>query len=512
MSKIGKFILPYGGSGGSSDPNPEVYCPANGYIVDPDAATTPTIDLGGDTNEKIVLLVSSQLDSAISFTSYMTSGQFTTDIYDLSSSLISSSNTNSGTTLNINLDPLTGTLHPDGYYLFKIIITPTTPGEHLTRFLIKTRTYYASGGWPLLEMHFYTPFIQVLTSMTANLCKMLRYVKFYTACDSLTSIASMLGYSTLLKEVYLPSSMNALEIASAVCARCPALRVIVWPTSLPECTSMNSLYNYGGLKKMTPTENALPISMPKCETITSMFEYNDVIQEVEISNDLPKLRTCQNFVLWASMIKRLKFTGNVGDPVLGCNFDWIAGYNYDYLTEVQFPPIVPLMIESSQSTQFKQCYNLKKIILPIETNYISTTWIGSLFGRCENCTSLVEITEITTGSCDYSQGIFFVLTKSLLSWWQPIMKVCYVYTGASSLAVYALSSFQCDWGAIEVDNVYSHSISFGFRYCSFDVTEINRIFTALPTLTGLGTIDFRNNPGYAACNKAIAIGKGWTVS
>jgi hypothetical protein len=499
-------------TGSGTEPDPATYCPANGYIIDPDLPTEPTITIPADeTDEKIVLLVSSQLDSAISFTCTTSAGQFTTAVYDLSDTLISTVNTNSNTTLNLNLNSALGTTHPDGYSLFKIIITPTTPTEHLRSYLIKSRSGYAANGWPLLEAHFYTPELTSMIGAFSSYCKMLRYLKFYTACDSLTTIATMCGTCSLLKEVYLPSSMNALTTANGAFTRAEALRVIEWPNSLPECTDMARLYQYGGLKQMTPTINTLPASLPKCTTFASMFEYNYVIEELEISNDLPLLVLCTNFVLWCTKIKYLKFTGTVGDPVNGCNFQWLAGYNYESLTEVQFPPIIPLMVGSSQATQFKQCYVLKKIILPSSVNYISTTFQANILGRYDNCISLEEITEITSGSFDSAYGGFFTATKKIASFWQPLIKMCYFISSATSTAPYLLSSFEIDWSAIEIDNDYSQTINFSFRYCNFGLTEINRIFTALPTLTGSGTIDFRNNPGYAACNKTIATAKGWTV-
>jgi len=44
-----------------------------------------------------------------------------------------------------------------------------------------------------------------------------------------------------------------------------------------------------------------------------------------------------------------------------------------------------------------------------------------------------------------------------------------------------------------------------------DATELNRIFTALPTLVGK-TINVKGNPGAATCDPTIATAKGWTVT
>jgi hypothetical protein len=306
--------------------------------------------------------------------------------------------------------------------------------------------------------------------------------------------------------------MNLLTTAQSCFYYSIALRIVVWPETLPECINLSWLYRNGGLKKMTPTENNLPASLPKLETIGNMFEYNHVIEEIEFESDMPLLTVAVNFVIWSTSIRTCKFTGTVGDPASGCNFDWVFGYNYDNLTEFQYPPVIPKMILSSQSTTGQTCYNLKKITYPVEMNHVSTSVLTGFLGNLNNCLSLEEITEITAGGNDYCHKVFLLYTKKITSWWQPKIKLYgFTMNGPSSSIPYPLSSFECDWANVEAANSYGQTISFGFRYMSFEQPEIDRIFNALPTLTGAGTIDFRNNPGYATCDKTIATAKGWTV-
>ncbi len=76
-----------------------------------------------------------------------------------------------------------------------------------------------------------------------------------------------------------------------------------------------------------------------------------------------------------------------------------------------------------------------------------------------------------------------------------------------------MSSFEINWAEIQNSaSLPGSNIALTFPYNQFQVAEINRIFAALPVITVAGTIDFKNNPGYAACNKPLATAKGWTVS
>jgi hypothetical protein len=53
-------------------------------------------------------------------------------------------------------------------------------------------------------------------------------------------------------------------------------------------------------------------------------------------------------------------------------------------------------------------------------------------------------------------------------------------------------------------------ITFTISGCNFEATEIDELFTDLPTVSGK-TVTVSNNPGSATCTTTIATSKGWTV-
>lgn len=510
-------------TGAGTEPDPAVYCPMNGYIIDPDLPMTPEVTIPpGDTTEKIILVCNSSLDAAFSFfcTTSGVSQKYTTKVFDMAGNQRSTIDTVSNIQVDLTFTPILGTLYPDGLYYFKIIITPTIITNHLLSFAVRSRSGFASNGWPLIEAHFYTPYITTLTSALSTYCKKLKYIKFYSACDSLTSLGSFAGACDSLKECYLPSSMNALITAIAAFAGTSGvnmqLRILQWPTALPECTTMQSMFTYGGLTKMTSTVNPLPTSLPKLTSIQSMFEYNMTIEEIEIVSDMPKLTTASNFALWPRALKSLKFNCNLGSPTAYVEMQWFYGYNYDNLVEVMWP-IIAYVKGSSQPTEGKQCYSLKTVTYPSEMHYQSIASQTSLFGQYDSNISLETITSIISGDMDYCQGINFLGVPKLTQFWQPKLKLFSAAAIGSLAYPWKLSSFECDWNAILTDNFYNGGILFNLRYCAFPAAEFDRIFNALPNVTGLVIAGWKqmyipNNPGSLTCNKTIAVNKGWSVT
>ena len=428
----------------------------------------------------------------------------------MADNLISTFDTPHNTVLNLDFIPSTGSLHPNGYYLFKVIITPTVSTNSLLSFANMTESGYAVNGWPLKEAHFFTPNIENLASAFGTRCNLLTYIKFYCACDSLQTLISFAANCSELKECYLPSSMNALTALTSGFINNVKLRVIQFPTSLPECTIFSSLFSGGGPKIISPTINALPTNLPKLALATNLLYNNHVIEYFEWNADLPAVETLVSFGYGGNNLEKFLMGGNVGNPATGCVFDWLVAYN-PKLNEVKYPTTA-YMRGTWTSTMFQACYMLKKITLP-ETAYIdiyvSTT---SLFGYLQDDILLTEITEITGGSMNYCARLTFVRTKNLTSFWQPLLKFYNVYMNIGTSTMPApLSSFECDWDAMQRDNLFGGTLGLSFRYCSFETAEIDRIFTRLPTITVSGTIEFRNNPGYAGCDKTIATAKGWTV-
>ncbi|MDP2106173.1 MAG: hypothetical protein Q8J76_09290, partial [Desulfobulbaceae bacterium] len=148
------------------------------------------------------------------------------------------------------------------------------------------------------------------------------------------------------------------------------------------------------------------------------------------------------------------------------------------------------------------CASLKKILLPSAISIlpaVTGVW-GSLVDTVN--ISVEEITEVNWTMPN--PLVVAMQSVSLISFKQPTFKITYVAVEGISVARPGkLVYFDVDWSTV------TGNIS--LMRNSLPVEEINRIFTALPVVTGK-TINVLANPGYATCNKTIATAKGWTVS
>lgn len=95
--------------------------------------------------------------------------------------------------------------------------------------------------------------------------------------------------------------------------------------------------------------------------------------------------------------------------------------------------------------------------------------------------------------------------KAIVSFNKPLAKFSYLKIGYNGGP---LAYVDVNWAASPFASAANCIVLFG----SLSSGEIDRIFTALPTVAGIQSIDVRFNPGYATCDKTIATAKGWTVS
>jgi hypothetical protein len=151
---------------------------------------------------------------------------------------------------------------------------------------------------------------------------------------------------------------------------------------------------------------------------------------------------------------------------------------------------------------FINCYNLTTITLP--TSMTSLATFTYTFQGCNKLTSLSECTTYAAGQVNAStNGInLFELT----TYDQPFKASKVDIAGTSATVKNALTSIDIDWANSTFGGA---SPQVDLRYNQLDATEINRIFTALPTLAK--TINVAGNPGAATCDTSIATTKTWTV-
>lgn len=166
--------------------------------------------------------------------------------------------------------------------------------------------------------------------------------------------------------------------------------------------------------------------------------------------------------------------------------------------------------------------------MPTSMNALTTTWgnmivtcnvlqkvtlpnsMTALSGSPNTFSSAYTLKEITTcAQWSANQMTLLIYSQKITAFYQPTLRVAFLkvgYNNSDPLRA-PFTSVEIDWA----NSAYSGSAPQLTLYGNMNATELNRIFTALPTVTGK-TIDVRGNPGYSTCNKTIATAKGWTVS
>ena len=153
--------------------------------------------------------------------------------------------------------------------------------------------------------------------------------------------------------------------------------------------------------------------------------------------------------------------------------------------------------------------------------------ITSLSGMFSMCSSLVEVTDFTATSATSGLSIFNQcrsLSKLPASMnFGNITALTNLFSGCSALV--QAPSITCLPTATS-SSMFANTLAmtklpttvtgltkaFAVTFAPISSGELNRFFGVLPTVTGSPLITLTGVAGYAAANKTIATGKGWTVS
>lgn len=196
------------------------------------------------------------------------------------------------------------------------------------------------------------------------------------------------------------------------------------------------------------------------------------------------------------------------------------------LLKVTFPQLMPTLITMQYC--FSGCTNLPSVTLPQSLPALAGNSMSYCFSACTNLTSIL-------GNCAVSGvGVYTNLLDNCkkidtIQMVFPALSIAFSSIGLSATDTFSIPTFRAssfiltgtsDAVRSNIANIninWSNS-NFGgtgnidIRYNALDATELDRIFTALPTVTGTHVINVASNIGSATCNTAIATVKGWTVT
>lgn len=503
---IGKFHLPI--SAGGALPDPAIYCPTNGYILDPARPYAPPIIIDEPTTEQINLLCTNDSPFALSVYCTISTGKYYIDVYDSTGTFI-------GTTAQVNSNTILPyyfpTDVPGSYYTLKIKVTTGV----ITAFKVSTISGY-SGNWQILQAKFNTPNLTSLLNAFLNI-KAIRGVDFVSTMDNLATTQTMFSGAGIISYT-MPHSLPVLTTAASMFTgsdiykifwdadanypllveiggfvqNCNNVDTVQLPNALPELTGFSNFARTSNLRNIR-----MMLTAAKLLSIGFAFYDAKYLQGDILWPEMPLVTSISAVHYDNFLLNKIKFQGIMNALTLATSFTDIAR-SCTILSEFEFPRETA---GSVNSTMFSTSPALSKLKLPDISTYVTLANFASM-GLAAFLTSI-------TGEFDNSVDTDYEMVYAgiALAEFNCIKMKCSRLVLGTTTAHNKLNRIDIDW----TNSSFNYSTTPLSLYCTLDATELNRIFGLLPAVSGK-TLYIKGNPGTTTCNQSIATSKGWTVN
>lgn len=491
-------------------PNPAIFCPINGYIPDPEVFQ-PEFPMPEPTEESITFICNAATSNWVEATlkrKSIVSGTETRyyAIYDTNNNLI---DTLSSTDQWMNFDFPTN----DRYYIVKLYVI----GGAITAYYNNDATVVPYNNCVEAAI-FNTPSITGI-NFRGNLnfktidfkcsldnlnslyqfvqnCVQFEYFKFpQNNFPSLQRLDATFEGSGMKKIDLRQISAPNLQYINDIALNCKYLDEFHF---MPVCNAVragSALQGTIRLRKCTLWQSAPNLGIGGTASMSRIFYLSGVEGEFTIPNSAAVTGTSEIF-RGCPNITKIKFEGEW--PLL--DYLYYSFADSPLLVEVEAPRAIH---PSKIQTSFSNTNTAMRIYKGPDVGYI-------------NIPSASSPMEAITGEMDTSAFVTKPTISANVNWRStlhtfncPKLQVARFSLGGNSASyVFSLiTTVEIDWANSTYTN-NAPQIQIG---AALDAAELNRIFTALPVVTGK-TIDVRYCTGYATCDKTIAQAKGWTVT
>jgi len=500
------IACPAAGYGGTP-PDPASFCPLHGYALEPGAWVAP-VTYPDPIAEQILLLCDDLGQGVISVSMNVSAGSRKFEILptDFSSVIFTATFAAS----------YTYTFPTQGTGTFYVIrLTPATAGEKITLFQAYSGFTGYNIDWRIIQAKFNTPNMVDLSSAFQNMTCFKECI-FFSNMNLLTKLSSAFAY-TAIEFVTWPSQMNLLNTLASTFSNTNALKRMTFPSSLPALTTMTYCFTTSSvIEVVLPTtlgaatnisfaqlfhncvlleKVTYPTSCDRVSDTTQMHYQNYKLAQDIVLPPLPYLVTASSMFYNCYSIPKITFSGASN---LCTSLDSLC-YTCKSLTQLSLPTSMNALV-TGWGNMIASCNIIQKVTLPNSMTSLSGT---------PNAFSYAYVMKELTTCAQWSanQMSLLVMSQKIIAFQQPTLRVSYLKVGNS-----ANDPLRAPFTSVEIDWANSTYVSGGLcLWGNMPTAELNRIFTALPTVVGK-TIDVRGNPGYATCTKTIATAKGWTVS
>jgi len=373
-----------------------------------------------------------------------------------------------------------------GCIALKSVAMPLT----MDKITIMSNAFYYCNAISYIKMPDSLPLLEQLQAAFSS-CKSLTKIDFCSSSPRLINCMNMCYGSPMLKSFTFPATLNYLTNLSYSFGWCYSLKTLTLPLNAPEVTTMLQMC----CNCYILTACTLPAALTKVTTVYQAFQ------------NCYEMTTC------------------IYPPTMdACLTLYATHFNNKMLTSITFPTSMNAVTTAAQCLQ--GAIALTTCVMPASMNAVTN--LNAFLSSCNalvSCTpplSLPVIADISSFINNsyllaYFGPITFpatqvnaggIITDRLISSFNyPTLRCSALSINGSPLIGNLVTSINIDW-ANSLWGFNANPIS--FNYLNLSATELNRIFTALPTVTGK-TINVQNCTGSATCTPVIATAKGWIV-
>lgn len=340
-------------------------------------------------------------------------------------------------------------------------------------------------------------------SRTFNNCESLPYINLsQTTFSNSFTMANMCQGSIGLKRVDFPNVMNGCTSITFCFNSCPGLETVNLPSSMTACTNFNNFFG-----SATALQN---VTFP-----TSLHPSNNI----DTAQMFDGCTTLQNFTFPAGLFRASSLAATFNS----CNaLKWVV-----------FP--TTLNNVSASSTTFSDCWNLSYVSMP--TGMTANTNTNAMFRRCfsldtltlptlaavtnasemfDSCYGLKTLNGLSTlgrtGTTAVNMGTNFLKnTESFSGGTVGAYLSVIVASGTSATVRNGITTLRLTNASSPFTG---SSPQVDVSWSNLSTSALVDLFNDLPTLTGK-TINITSATGAAgltAGDRAIATGKGWTIT
>lgn len=328
----------------------------------------------------------------------------------------------------------------------------------------------------------------------------LNYYSFPATMPALSNMTMTFYGNIYLKTVTMPTSAASLSILTSTFSGCNSLESTSIPSNATSITDMNSTFmNCFNLN----VNISLPATMNSCTTWYQTFYYCSVMPSVTLPGSATAITTAYKMFYYCARITSLTFPATMNS----CTTMESLCEGDTSITSITFPTSA-----NALTTLFKalmECPNISNIALPNSLPAL-TTWANFIYLSTQIATPLT-ISSCTFGTNQVDCGVWNRGHLGLSSIYFPTLRVTQfsnIPSGAVS-ELMSTTSVEINWANSSYSGTQSNTLE--LTYGKLTVAELNRIFTALPTVTGTKKIRIVGNTGTAGCTPSIATAKGWIV-